>query len=540
LDLTVTASDSSGETAEDSFQLSVSNSNDVPKITSANTVSVAENTTEVMTVAATDVDGDAVTFSISGGNDADRFATNSNTGEIIFTTSPDFENPTDSDTDNIYQVEVTADDGNTGVDIQTIQVRVTNINEKNTGDETADAGNEASGNENIGDGDETSGNETSNDSSEETADAGNETSSNENIGDGDENPGKETSNDSNNETPSEETSNNSGNDVTEGNDDKASDKTSDSDDTGNHPTNQTPSIDHIRLEPAVTADDGISLDKDVFAEVFSDAGGSELHAIRIDSLPENGILLLDREPVKAGQTISASELDSLVTEPNEGFAGTIEFDWNASNGDRFSLFGKTLEISVQPAEDSEDGPIEPPHAETTEDENQQVTPGNDEVTASHENNAIAALSGIDNIRGNGGNDTINGNQGEDHLDGGDGNDVIFGGQQADILNGGNGDDFLSGDLQEDTLTGGSGEDSFLLRDVVGADIITDFEDGTDSLVLPTSDFPLQPNGLTFEDLTIFQAEGGTVILVNKNPLAGLTGIDATTITEEDFQQVSSL
>jgi hypothetical protein len=80
----------------------------------------------------------------------------------------------------------------------------------------------------------------------------------------------------------------------------------------------------------------------------------------------------------------------------------------------------------------------------------------------------------------------------------------------------------------------------LLRNVSGPDIITDFEDGIDSLVLPSSDFPVQPNGLTFEDLSITQAEGGTVISVDGNAIAGLTGIDASNITEDDFQQVSSL
>jgi hypothetical protein len=80
----------------------------------------------------------------------------------------------------------------------------------------------------------------------------------------------------------------------------------------------------------------------------------------------------------------------------------------------------------------------------------------------------------------------------------------------------------------------------LLRDVPGADIITDFVDGIDSLLLSTSEFPVQPNGITFEDLTITQAEGSTVISVNGNTMAGLTGVDATNITEDDFQQISSL
>ncbi len=165
--------------------------------------------------------------------------------------------------------------------------------------------------------------------------------------------------------------------------------------------------------------------------------------------------------------------------------------------------------------------------------------GNNFVFAGDGNDTILGGLGVDVLNGNNDNDTIFGGQDEDILNGNNDNNTIFGGQQRDVINGGNGDNFLSGDLGEDTLIGGEGSDRFLLRDVVGADIITDFVDGIDSLALPTDNFPLQPNGLSFDDLNIFQAEGGTVISYNGNTIATLTGIDATTITEEDFQEVSS-
>jgi hypothetical protein len=165
--------------------------------------------------------------------------------------------------------------------------------------------------------------------------------------------------------------------------------------------------------------------------------------------------------------------------------------------------------------------------------------GNNFVFAGDGNDTILGGQGVDVLNGNNDNDMIFGGQDEDIINGNNDNNTIFGGQQRDVINGGNGDNFLSGDLGEDTLTGGAGSDRFLLRDVSGADIITDFVDGIDSLALPTDNFPLQPNGLSFDDLNIFQAEGGTVISYNGNTIAALTGIDATTITEEDFQQVSS-
>ncbi|MDJ0830713.1 MAG: DUF4347 domain-containing protein, partial [Desulfobacterales bacterium] len=90
-------------------------------------INVVENTTAVTTVTATDADpGDVPTFSISGGADAALFDIDTNSGDLTFKTHPDFENPTDSNTDNLYEVEVTADDGNGGMDTQTISVTVTN------------------------------------------------------------------------------------------------------------------------------------------------------------------------------------------------------------------------------------------------------------------------------------------------------------------------------------------------------------------------------------------------------------------------------
>lgn len=111
--------------------------NDAPVITSdgggaAASSNVAENTTAVTTVAATDADGDTPTFSVTGGADAASFSINATTGAISFISAPDYENPTDSDVDNVYLVTVTADDGSTGTDSQTISVSVTNANESPT------------------------------------------------------------------------------------------------------------------------------------------------------------------------------------------------------------------------------------------------------------------------------------------------------------------------------------------------------------------------------------------------------------------------
>jgi hypothetical protein len=95
-------------------------------------VNVAENTTAVTTVTASDPDvGDVPTFSISGGTDAALFSINSTTGELTFNTAPDYETPTDANTDNVYEVTVEASDG-TNIDTQAISVTVTDVLDNNT------------------------------------------------------------------------------------------------------------------------------------------------------------------------------------------------------------------------------------------------------------------------------------------------------------------------------------------------------------------------------------------------------------------------
>ncbi len=107
--------------------------NTPPTITSGNgdtaTVSVSENQAAVTTVEATDLDGDTVTYSISGGDDAGKFSIGGSSGVLTFISAPNHEQPADSNSDNVYIVEVTAADGNEGSDTQTISVTVDNVNE---------------------------------------------------------------------------------------------------------------------------------------------------------------------------------------------------------------------------------------------------------------------------------------------------------------------------------------------------------------------------------------------------------------------------
>ena len=127
--LQVTADDGNGGSATQSLSVTVTDVNEDPAITSASTASVPENTTAVLTVTSIDVDGDVPTYSITGGADQGLFAIDSVTGELTFLAAPNFEAPGDSDTDNVYQLQVTADDGNGGSATQSLSVTVTDVNE---------------------------------------------------------------------------------------------------------------------------------------------------------------------------------------------------------------------------------------------------------------------------------------------------------------------------------------------------------------------------------------------------------------------------
>ena len=100
---------------------------------------VAENSTAVTTVVASDADlpAQAITYSISGGADAARFNVNPSTGALAFISAPDFEAPADSNADNVYTVRVRASDGGLA-DEQTLTVTVTDVAHLLTVTTTAD------------------------------------------------------------------------------------------------------------------------------------------------------------------------------------------------------------------------------------------------------------------------------------------------------------------------------------------------------------------------------------------------------------------
>lgn len=137
-DVMVQVSDGQGGTATQSISVRVTDINEVPKITSNRggdvaSVTIRENSAAVTRVRATDPDrGTRMTYSVVGGADAALFTINQRTGVLRFNSAQNFEQPTDANRNNVYQVVVQASDGRGGIDSQVINVRVTNVNEAPT------------------------------------------------------------------------------------------------------------------------------------------------------------------------------------------------------------------------------------------------------------------------------------------------------------------------------------------------------------------------------------------------------------------------
>ncbi|QNP30991.1 cadherin repeat domain-containing protein [Cylindrospermopsis curvispora] len=133
--VTVTATDGAGLTATQAVTVNVTDVVEVgnpPLITSSSTFFVAENSTVVEAITATDANlEDILTYIISGGLDQSLFTIDANTGVLGFVTAPDFEAPGDTGTDNFYNLQIQVTDSKNPV-TQDLIVAVNNLNEAPT------------------------------------------------------------------------------------------------------------------------------------------------------------------------------------------------------------------------------------------------------------------------------------------------------------------------------------------------------------------------------------------------------------------------
>ncbi len=144
---------------------------------------------------------------------------------------------------------------------------------------------------------------------------------------------------------------------------------------------------------------------------------------------------------------------------------------------------------------------------------------------------LLALGGADRANGSGGDDIIDGGTGKDTLIGSTGDDILIGGSGNDRLFGNTGDDILDGGSGADVLTGGAGFDTFVFARSKGTDVITDFQNGQDSIGLI---------GLSFADLKFVQQGSKTLIQSGNQTIAELAGVRVGQLEASDFQLIATL
>jgi Ca2+-binding RTX toxin-like protein len=140
--------------------------------------------------------------------------------------------------------------------------------------------------------------------------------------------------------------------------------------------------------------------------------------------------------------------------------------------------------------------------------------------------------GNDQLRGGDGNDLMFGNNNQDVLLGESGNDTIFGGQGNDSIDASVGNDLIFGDLGNDTSRGGDGNDQFVIGPGFGTDVITDYGNGIDSLVLQgnitEADLDFVEDdvvGRSNDDVSIiFRSTGETIAILQDISLAEFNSI----------------
>ncbi|MDA9802705.1 cadherin repeat domain-containing protein, partial [Gammaproteobacteria bacterium] len=126
IEFSVLVSDGSLEVSQD-YSFSITNVNEAPTI-STSSFSIAEGSTAIGTIAASDPDASSTLSYTISGTDSSKFSINASSGTVAFLSPPNFESPTDNGLDNTYNFTVTVSDGSLSSS-QSIAVAVGNVNE---------------------------------------------------------------------------------------------------------------------------------------------------------------------------------------------------------------------------------------------------------------------------------------------------------------------------------------------------------------------------------------------------------------------------
>jgi Ca2+-binding RTX toxin-like protein len=449
------------------------------------TINVAENTTAVTTVTATDADGNTLTFSLAGGADAALFTISAG-GVLSFLAAPDFEAPTDQGGNNTYNVTVQVSDGTGLTDTQAIAVTVTDVvgvtltgdGNPNTltgtgEDDTlsglggADTLNGLAGNDTLlgGGGADTLNGGTGNDTM--TGNAGNDTYVVDAAGDvvteaaGE---GTDTVQSSITYTLGANVENLT---LTGGASINGTGNAAANTITGNTGNNLLDGQGGADTLNGLAGDDTLvggaandTLDGGTGNDAMAGNAGNDTYVVdsALDTVTELAAEGTDTVQSSISYTLGAN-LENLTLTGAANINGTGNELANTIGG---NTGANTLAGGAG---------------------NDTITGGDGTDTLSGDagDDTLSGNAGADTLLGGDGNDTLNGNGGADSLGGGIGNDTLNGNGGNDTLSGDAGTDTLSGGAGTDTLTGGADDDIFNF-DAIGdagngagaRDIITDF------------------------------------------------------------------
>ena len=130
--VTVTAADSLGLSSTITVTIKVTNMDEMPDLEGEAPEEYAENGTgDVARFTAEDPEGESIIWSLTASGDSEDFSIEN--GVLRFESAPDFENPADTGTNNMYEVTVRASDGGVGTTAtEEVTIEVTNVEEPGT------------------------------------------------------------------------------------------------------------------------------------------------------------------------------------------------------------------------------------------------------------------------------------------------------------------------------------------------------------------------------------------------------------------------
>ena len=93
-------------------------------------------------------------------------------------------------------------------------------------------------------------------------------------------------------------------------------------------------------------DVAVAFNPEDFENSFEDEDSDYLEMIRIDSLPENGVLLIEGKKVTNGQLIDIDQVEDLEFHPDENWNGEAEFTWSGFDGQKWSGESSPVKIAI--------------------------------------------------------------------------------------------------------------------------------------------------------------------------------------------------